>query len=319
MRREDNLPSIFSQYQNVVHYIQNVGHSKWTSNCPVCQGEPHADGELPNRCVWFYDSKPLGYCFKCGKTFFPDSAPDWTPPSPAEMEQWKREREAEQEARLRSAQQALDNLRSNRLWEQYADMAGERGRTYWESCGVPLVYQKFWSLGWDFNEGRWGCQSATIPLFNQSWESLNIKHRLTDDSKGRYRYNIAGQDAPMFLCDPDASLENHVIACEGEKKAAVVYITLDDPDAVVVGIPGLSPSSAITDTLAKAERVTLILDPDADTPGKDGWSPMGRLVRDIGRGKCRVLVPCAKVDDILIAMNATKWDAQQMLRQAVTI
>jgi len=247
---------------------------------------------------------------------FPDQFGDsrFTPPTTQELEKFRQQRETEAEAKLRSAQHELDLLRDAKLWEQYHDQLRENERQWWRSQGIPDCYQAIWGLGWNYERN-----AASIPLFGYGWTFENIKYRLSDTSKGKYRYHISGLPAPMFICDPDKPVEGHVIAAEGEKKSMVLAITLDDPDAVVVGIPGLSPSSAITDTLAKAERVTLILDPDADTPGKDGWSPMGRLVRDIGRGKCRTLILPEKVDDILIAMAATKWDAQQMLRQAVTI
>ena len=311
MSREANLPPIFAQYQSQIQYVQKVGHSKWTSNCPACLGSVHSDGEWPNRCVWFYDDKPLGYCFQCGRTFWPDKAPDWTPPTAEELAGWQREREREQEARLRSAQTALANLRDNRIWEQFHKMLDDRARQYWRGRGIPDAYQNYWALGWDHQR-----DAATIPLFGPAWEPLNVKLRLMDDSKGRYRYLLSGQPAPMFLCDPDISLENHVIAFEGELKAATSYIVLDDPHACIVGLPGLNPSQSITDILTKAERVTLVLDPDSDTPGDNGWSQSGKLIKTIGRDKCKLLVPNAKIDDALLAAKLDKYALQRLLAQA---
>lgn len=249
--------------------------------------------------------------------FWPDQAPNYKPPSVEELDQWRREREAEEQGRLAEAQRRLDYLTSNELWVQYHDMMDDHARRWWAGRGVPVDYQNFWSLGWDHDSHRWGCPSATIPLFGPDWKILNIKHRLADDSKGRYRYNVSGLDAPMFLCDPDMELDGHVIACEGEVKSMVVAITLDDPAAVVVGIPGLNPSPAITDTLAKADQVTLVLDPGSDTPGKDGWSPMGRLIRDIGREKTRILIPPVKIDDGILMCKLSKREVVAMLDAAV--
>jgi len=112
-------------------------------------------------------------------------------------------------------------------------------------------------------------------------------------------------------------LTNHIIAIEGELKAATSYIVLDDSSACIVGLPGLSPSQSIIDTLAQADRVTLILDPDSDTPGTDGWSQAGRLVQRIGRHKCKLLVPPCKIDDGLLASQANKWDVRRLLSQTV--
>ena len=312
MSRESTLPPVFAQYQNHVQYIQKVGHRKWTSSCPACQGSVHPDGELPNRCVWFHDDKPLGYCFRCGKTFWPDKAPDWTPPTAEELAGWKQAREQEQESRLHSAQLALENLRSQELWIQFNSMMAEQERQWWRRRGIPDSFQNIWGLGWCHDRN-----AASIPLFGRDYELKNIKYRLTDTTKGKYRYHLPGLSAPMFLCDPDLSLENHVIAVEGEVKAAVAYVTLDNPAACIVGLPGLNPPQNITDTLAQADRVTLVLDPGSDERVNGGWSAAGKLVRDIGRDKCRVLVTPVKVDDALIAMEADKWDVQRLLSQAV--
>ena len=188
---------------------------------------------------------------------------------------------------------------------------------WWERRGIPYPFQVIWQLGFDYDLARWGCASATIPLFDNDGQCLNVKHRLEDDSKGRYRYNITGQDAPLWLADPEADMSGHVVAVEGECKSMVVSITLDDPATTIVGLPGLNPNTTITNTLAQAERVTLVLDPDSDTPGKDGWSPAGKLVKAIGRRKTRVLVTTAKIDDSLLAMGANRWDVKRLLTQAV--
>jgi len=314
------LPPEFIGLQGQVNYVQQASQTEFCSSCPKCGGAPHQLGELPDRFRMFLNGrngKIVGWCRKCNFLWFPDMADNYDPPTPQELEQWRQKQEQTEEARLRSAQRALDNLRSAKLWEQYSEMSGKKGRAWWERRGVPYPFQVMWQLGWDYDLSRWGCASATIPLFDHNGDCLNIKHRLADDSKGRYRYNVTGQDAPMFLTDPDLSLDNHVIAVEGEVKAAVAYITLDDPHACIVGIPGLNPPASITDTLAKADRITLVLDPDSDARGADGWSAAGRLVKAIGRSKCQLVVPSMKIDDALLAMQATKWDVRRLLRQAV--
>ena len=313
------LPPQWACLESKVHYVQRVSAKEFCCTCPKCGGSVHESGELPDRCRLFCDDHPTLFCRRCGLVGYPDQFGDdrWTPPTPAELETFRQKREESESARLRSAERALAHLRDTKLWEQYAEMSGEQGRAWWEGRGIPYPFQAIWNLGWDYDLSRWGCASATIPLFNHEGECLNIKHRLTDDSKGRYRYNLTGQDAPMFLCDPDLSLENHVIAVEGEVKAAVAYVTLDNPAACIVGLPGLNPPQNITDTLGQADRVTLVLDPGSDERVNGGWSAAGKLVRDIGRDKCRVLVTPVKVDDALIAMEADKWDIQRLLSQAV--
>ena len=316
--RPSPLPPEWQCLEGKVHHVQQVSAKEYCCTCPTCGGSVHQSGEWPDRCRLFVDDHPTLFCRRCGLVAYPDQFGDgqWTPPTPQELEAFRQKREESEAARLRSAERALTHLRDTKLWEQYAEMSGERGRQWWEGRGIPYPFQVLWNFGWDYDLSRWGCASATIPLFDRAGECVNIKHRLEDDSKGRYRYNITGE-APLFLCDPDVSLENHIIAVEGEVKAAVTYITLDNPNACIVGLPGLNPSQSITDTLAQADRVTLVLDPESDRPGKDGWSAAGKLVKAVGRDKCKLLVPPSKVDDGLLASQSDRWDMRRLLRQAV--
>jgi len=65
--------------------------------------------------------------------------------------------------------------------------------------------------------------------------------------------------------------------------------------------------------------VTLILDPDSDTPGEDGWSLAGKLVKAVGRDKCKLLVTTCKIDDALLAAKLDKYAVQRLLAQAVMV
>jgi len=308
------LPPEFAALQGQVHYVQQVSRTEFCSSCPHCGGELHPNSELPDRFRMFLTGKVRGWCRRCSFLWWPDMADNYEPPTPQELEAWRQKQEAAEEARLRSAQTALANLRDNRIWEQYHKMLDDRARQYWRGRGIPDAYQNYWALGWDHQR-----DAATIPLFGPAWEPLNVKLRLMDDSKGRYRYLLSGQPAPMFLADPDISLENHVIAIEGELKAATSYIVLDDPAACIVGLPGLSPSQSITDTLSKAERVTLVLDPGSDVRNENGWSQAGKLIKAIGRDKCRLLIPNAKIDDALLAAKLDKYAVQRLFAQAVML
>lgn len=311
-----DLPAPFTGLVGHVYYVQQVSQREFASSCPKCGGTPHPSGEWPDRFRIFVDEHPLGWCRRCNYTWYPDMAEGFTPPTAADIERWRKRQEEQEEARRRSAEQALANLRSKDLWVQYHDMLDQRARQWWRSQGIPDSFQDWWQLGWDHDTTRWGAQSATIPLFGADGQVLNIKHRLMDESRGKYRYNVPGLPAPMFLCDPERGLQDHVIAVEGEKKAMVTYIAIDDPASCVVGLPGLNPPAHLCDSLSQSERITLVLDPGADKRGPDGWSPMGRLVTDIGRDKCAVLIPPCKIDDMLLAMGADKWDARWILKHA---
>ena len=313
------LPPEWRCLEGIVHYVQQVSRTEFCSNCPECQGSPHPNGEWPDRCRLFVDDHPTLFCRRCGLVAYPDQFGDerWQPPTPQELEAFRQKREESEAARLRSAERALAHLRDTKLWEKYADMSGERGRQWWEGRGIPYPFQAIWSLGFDYDLARWGCASATIPLFNQAGECLNVKHRLLDESKGKYRYNVVGQHAPLFLCDPEADMSGHVIAIEGEAKSMVTFITMDDPTACIVGLPGLSPSQSITDTLAESDQVTLVLDPGSDKRNGNGWSAAGKLVKAIGRRKTRVIIPPSKIDDALLAAKLDKHALRRLLSQAV--
>jgi len=308
--RACDLPAPFLALHGQVQFVQQATRSEFSSSCPKCGGDQHPNGEYPDRFRMFTEGKILGWCRRCGYLWFPDMAGD-SRISPEELDRFRQEQKERAEARLRSAQRELELLRDSKLWERYNSMLGERERAWWRGRGIPDVWQELWEFGWDHQRN-----AATIPLFAPGGECVNIKLRLMDESAGRYRYHLTGQPAPLFLCDPDADMGGHVIAVEGEIKAAVTWITLDDSHTTVVGMPGLNPSPDVKRQLAQADRVTLVLDPGADKRGPDGWSPMGRLVKDIGRDRCSVLIPPCKIDDMLLAMGADKWDARWILKHA---
>jgi hypothetical protein len=313
------LPSLWTGLDGKVQFVQRVSNTEYSSSCPRCGGEPHPNGEWPDRCRIFVDEKPLLWCRRCGYMTFPDQLEGAPSLTPAELEQFRQKQQQRAESRLRSAARELELLRDRHLWQHYHELMDARARSWWRGRGVPDAFQAFWQLGWDADTSRWGCQSATIPLFDTGWDCLNIKHRLTDDSKGRYRYNVTGLPGPLFLCDPDAKPDNHVIAVEGEIKSMVVAVTLDEPGSCVVGIPGLASPKSISEYAQTADRVTLVLDPGADRRGADGWSPMGRLVKDIGRDKTRVLVPPMKIDDGILTAGLTKAEVRSLLDTAVRV
>jgi len=310
------LPPEWQCLETKVQYVQRVSAKEYSCSCPVCGGQVHESGEPPDRCRLFVDDHPTLWCRRCGTTAYPDQFGDerFTPPTPEQLEGFRQKREESEAARLRSAQTALAHLRDTKLWEQFHKMLDDRARAYWRGRGIPDAYQNYWVLGWDHQR-----DAATIPIFGPAWEPLNVKLRLMDESKGRYRYLLSGQPAPLFLADPDMALENHVIAIEGELKAATTYVTLDDPSACIVGLPGLNPPPSITDALARAERVTLVLDPGSGKVAENGWSPAGKLVQAIGRKRCRVLITPMKIDDGIIAAGLCRGEVRAMIDAAVTM
>lgn len=322
----DSLPPEWQCLSGVVQYVKRTSAYEWSCDCPFCRDSiPHDwNSGPPDRGMLRTDGKIRFWCRACGRVAFPDMFGDerWERPSREEqqrdLEEWRRRAEAKKH----SAERELEHISAIKKWLQYSDMKDEAAREWWRKRGIPYGHQEFWSLGWDFDMNRWGYPSATIPLFDQQGNILNIKHRLqvpkAEESKvGKYRYNVPGLPQPMFLCNPELPLDNHVIAVEGEVKSMVVWATLDDPAACIVGLPGLNPAPHITDTLAKVDAVTLVLDPGADERGPDGWSKMGKLVQAIGRQKTSVLVPPLKVDDGILMAHLDKRDVRVMIESAV--
>lgn len=317
--KQTSLPPIFSQYADRVRFIQQASPTEWSSSCPKCGGDVHQDHSWPDRCRWFTSGKPLGWCRRCGGLFWPDQAEGYTPPSPDDLAKWRREQEQREHDRKRSAERALAHLREGHIWQRYHDAMDAYARTYWQKRGIPPSFQDWWQLGWceDFTFLHHGDvyhqPSATIPLFGQAWQPLNIKHRIVTppDPADKYRYEISGQGAsPLFLADPDKEVGGHAIIVEGEIKAAVVAVTLDTPPESVAGLPGITPDTGILAPFAKCERVTFVLDPGV-TIGQ-----VKRLCAAVGPAECRVLVTAQKIDDAILATGMAKQALRSLLRNA---
>lgn len=323
--REASLPPQWACLTGKVRFVQQHSPTEWSATCPECGGDVHPSGEWPDRCRLFADEHPTLFCRRCGLVAYPDQYGDnaYTPPTAQELERFRQERIAAEEARKRSAERALALLQDQRLWERYYLQAGKTGREYWERRGIPSCWQDLWQLGYAQDHEFWIGKSpyytdiATIPLFAQGWNITDIKYRLIvppvnneGKEKGKYRYEISGQPAPMFLCDPDKPIAGHVIAIEGEIKAAVTFARLDDSNVTMVGLPGVTPPPGVVSQLSQAERVTLVTDPGSRA---ETW----RLCQQIGIDKCWVLLPSGKIDDFIIQADMSRRDLHWLLNNAI--
>lgn len=316
----DNLPPVFAQYTSKVEYIQQVSPTEWSSTCPICKGSIHDDRSWPDRCRWFTSGNPCGWCRVCGKLFWPDQAEGYKPPTPAELEHWRQERVKAEQERKRSAERALEGLRSSKIWEHYHSQLGRDGRAYWTKRGIPDSLQNYWKLGFideyilKFRDESYLTQSATIPIFGLDWQPINVKHRLLQapENAGKYRYEVHGQPQPSFICNPDIPLDGLVYAIEGEIKAMVTWLTLADRNARMVGLPGCTPSGEAIAQLAQAERIVIVLDPGAEEAAQ-------KLAITLGVKRCRVLIPPMKIDDAIIAIKPTKQILGKLLATAQPI
>ena len=319
MPREAVLPPIFAWLQAQVSYVQRVSDTEFSAACPNCGGTPHQSGEWPDRLRIFVDTKPLAWCRRCSWTRFADQSGDADPPDPADVEKWRAEQIEREEARKRSAEIALKNLRSERLWERYHEALDEHSRMLWRRRGIPDSLQDFWQLGYDHGHRFWRDGSSfysptlAIPIFGQGGLALNIKHRLIEPPPdySKYRYEYSGiTDGLLWRADPEIEIGGHVIVCEGEIKAMVT--ALRGGGGNVVGIPGTNAAPAVIEQLANAERITLVMDPDAKRQGI-------KLAKALGIHRCWLLVPPDKIDDGILAAEMTEREVQMLLRSAIRL
>jgi hypothetical protein len=323
MRQEAPLPPEWQCLEGLVRYVQQESNTTWTCSCPQCGGEVHNDGEWPDRCTLFVDTKATLFCRRCATDkIFPDQygGPASAKPTLEELERWRQDRQQRELERKRNAERAIELLQRNRIWEIYHAQMDEEARKYWRWRGVPDGLQDWWQLGFAHHETFYrdgqpfDCKVATIPIFGAGWSPENLKMRLEDVPVpyAKYRYKYTGIPAHIWRSDPDESLEGDVLVVEGEIKAMVLAERAGSKLGIPVGLPGLKPGPTALESLKDAEHITLIVDPD----GREGaWE----IVKTLGREKCHVLVPSnrmGKIDDWILAANPSPRELRWIIRQS---
>jgi hypothetical protein len=321
--RESILPVEFSALSGKVHYVaERVRGREWSSSCPNCGGEPHKAGEWPDRFRMFRFSKagkPMGWCRACGKIWFADHDEK---PDPAKIEAWRLER-LEYEKQIKAeAEQAIKNLTEIHKWENYYSWLAidKIAAGYWKTAGIsdPAWWNE-WQLGYDPSHSfwyddngwkEWITPTATIPVRDISKRIINIKHRLVkplpDGTKYRMEYKTNTE--PVFISNLEIEKPEYVIKCEGEKKAAVTFITIDSLKLQVYGLPK-SPSEDMLESI-KAKRIIDIVDPDVTDKEINRTA---EIYKDVDY---RVLRLPYKIDDMIQVAGLTKDDIRPMIKQA---
>ena len=315
MSQPDSLPPVFGNLRDSLQYVKRRSQDEMSAACPQCGGMPHANGEFPDRLRIFLDEPARLWCRRCGWFAFADNLAK--PADPGAVEAWRKKQEQRELARKRSAERALENLRSEKIWERYHEALDAQSRAYWRRRGISDSLQDYWQLGWkcqwSFTQADGSVHhtaSATIPIFGYEWVARNVKHRLIEPppNRGKYLYELCGQNGRLFLCQPHRKLEGQVIAVEGEIKSMVTQKHLSSKH-LVVGLPGLSLAETEVQDLAQAERILLILDPGSQEQAV-------KLTRALGPKRCRVLIPPVKIDDGLIVANLSEAEVWRMLGAA---
>lgn len=307
--------------------------SEWRGTCPIHGGDnPNGFAIYENGRRWTCftgdcgSGDALGFIMKLrriGLLEAIDIVTGGKPLPPEEVAQLQHEH-AERVARelqekIDAAQQALKEIRETQIWLKYHEqlMASDVGKIWWDRRGVPDFWQQYWQLGYETDRRIWigrelHTPTATIPVFDGEWQVKNIKHRLIDaDSEaGKYRYEYSNLGAPVYLCDPDKPTQNTVVVVEGEIKAMVTYITMDNPNWQVIGIPGKNtPIDAIKQYTADASDVFICCDPDTGKMNEG-------LAHELGAGRCRIVETPVKIDDYILACGIGKDKLKTLFNQS---
>jgi hypothetical protein len=220
---------------------------------------------------------------------------------------------------LAEAERALQELRSARHWEQYHRNLTNQTRQIWAYRGVPEFWQDWWQLGYDpckkflyknANKewAEWATPTLTIPVFAPEWKPMQIKHRLLSPPtpNDRYRPEMNGIPPQLWLSDPSRPVEGPTLVVEGEIKGMVTAATYDDERLMVAGLPAKNPGQAALATLANADPIYLLLDPDAQETAR-------AMVDELGKERTRNIFLPMKVDDAIIRYELGKEWVQSLL------
>lgn len=220
---------------------------------------------------------------------------------PAEMERLARERherakfERERAEKIEAARR--EELQREEKHLYYHQNMSQFFVDEWTRRGLDECWQGFWNLGGcaDFIvNDTWHTPTLTIPIVDEHYEVLNIKHRLLNPPKpgDKYRPEKPGLGKfPYFLSYPDLGYSGDVVwVVEGEIKSMVTASITPDSSWQFVGVPGMSQYGGLTERLF-GKNVVVVADPNAEKEAGDFCKKVnGRFVE----------LP-EKVDDLIVA------------------
>ena len=216
---------------------------------------------------------------------------------------------AELQKSIERAQAVLNEIQSEQIWLKYNEQlqSSVEGRAWWKGRGIPEGFQEIWQLGYETDRRIWvgnelRLPTATIPLFDYGWKCTNVKHRLigAPDGVGKYRYEYDRAKSPIFIANPDLEKAETTVVVEGEIKAMVTYITLDQPNWQVIGMPGKSTKvDRIKPLLESSSDVYVCCDPDTGKLNE-------KIASELGAERCRIVDTPVKIDDYILACDISK-------------
>lgn len=180
---------------------------------------------------------------------------------------------------------------------EYYFCLGDLARDYWRAAGLTDETITRFRLGYAHKCPTAAGPSYVIPYI-EAGEVVSIRHRLLDESRGRYRPEFSGLGNRLF--NPDSlqtesrlSRTREAVIVEGEKKAMV----LDQAGFRVTGLPGANTWRP--DWLSYFDKIDLVY--IAADPG--AFEQMAAVARDFeAAGKwAKVAELPGKPDDLLSA------------------
>src|SRR6185369_10737531 len=179
---------------------------------------------------------------------------------PFEMERLARERH-EKAVRAREAALKIEEARRKELQAEekhlyYHSHMNQYFVDEWIKRGLDECWQGFFYLGGceDFvvNE-TWHTPTLTIPIRDENFEVLNIKHRLLNPLKpaDKYRPEKPGLGKfPYFLSFPELGYSGDVVwVLEGEIKSMVSASINPEEKWQYIGVPGMSQYGGLVEKL----------------------------------------------------------------------
>lgn len=259
---------------------------EFKSACPHCGGDNTSD-----RFIMFKDGESVrGWCRQERKMYFADSQSSL---SDAERERYLQEALRKQEEEHRRDAIRLANLQQSEAWVKWHMSLDPTGINAWLREGITKESIERYQLGHVkgrrfFGDGAFFSRDAlTIPSWNFHNAVLNVQFRMINPppNVGKYR-PIPNLPMARFHTNPNLTIQGDVLVVEGAKKAIVVQQEFDKAgiDMTVVAIPSVSPAKALLEGFHEAERVYLLLDPDAYVWRKDkNGDPIKPPVRNVAR------------------------------------
>ena len=307
-----------------LHYLQKNSRDEWSSECPRCGGEPHRNGELPDRFRIFLKSRAtggmLGWCRQCGYIWVPHSKQL----TPTEHKNWIEERRQIEQIKLEKTQLALSLLHHEKVWLEYHENLIGGLRQFYYDRKITDWWIDYWMLGYNPDKIIWtGTEeyhtpTMTIPVYKPGEDKpINLRNRLLNPPKAgdKYRPELSGLPASLYYTNREELPRNKVLIVEGEYKAMTTSIVYDDFRLPIVGLPGKTPSLEILESLDQCEVVYLLLDPDAYIADIGKKSPLIKLAEHFGK-RARICYLPHKIDDMIVKGIIGKDEIGWLLRDA---